>query len=72
MFSGTRDAASKDDRGRRGILYKDDALRQLALNQDRGMGGDPGRAGQKVVEAVMNEKRVGGVFQKALPNFFHT
>ena len=34
------------------------------------MGGDPGRADEKVVEAVMKEKRVGGVLLKALPNFF--
>ena len=34
------------------------------------MGGDPSRAAEKVVEAVMEEKRVGGVLQKPLANFF--
>jgi hypothetical protein len=34
------------------------------------MGGDPGRAAEKIVEAVMKKERVGGVVEKALPNFF--
>ena len=55
---GTRDAASEDYGGRRRIIYQDDALRQLALNQDRGVGGDAGRAAEEIVEAVMKEKWV--------------
>ena len=66
---GTRDAAGEDHRGGRGIIHEDDALRQLPLNQDGGMGGDAGGAADEIVEAVMKEERVGGVVDKALPNF---
>ncbi len=34
------------------------------------MGGDPGGAAEKIVEAVMKKERVGGVVEKALRNFF--
>ena len=33
------------------------------------MGGDSGGAADEIVEAVMKEERVGGVVEKALPNF---
>ena len=54
----SRDAAGEDHRGRRRIIHQDDALRQRALNQDRSVGGDPGRAAEEIVEAVMKKKGI--------------
>ena len=67
---GTRDAAREDHRGRGRIIHQDDPLRELALDQDRCVGGDPRRAAEKIVQAVMKEKRVGRVLPKAVSNVF--
>jgi hypothetical protein len=61
----TRDAASDHHGCRRRIVGHDHARRELTLDQDRCVRGDPAGAADEVVEAIVQEQRVGRVRREA-------
>ena len=69
VFTGTRHAASENDRGGGRIIQEHHALGQFALDQNRGVRGDPAGAADEVVEAIMKEERIRRVLRQALGDF---
>ena len=52
-----------------GIIQEHHALGQFALDQNRGVRGDPAGAAEEVVEAIMKEERIRRVLRQALGDF---
>jgi len=67
---GAGNTASEDDGSLGWIIHEDYALGQLAFDQNRGVGGNPARSRDEIVEAVVQKQRVRRIRGETFGDFF--